>query len=146
MSEAPEVMTRLSQAYNSHDVEAITRCYARRAVTVTPGGVAEGLDEIFSYYAEWVGAFPDSVVTPSALFTVGDSSVLEFMVTGTHKGALTLAAGEVAEATGRPIALRCCSVCTMEDGLVVSHRLYYDQLELAAQLGYPMPTKAGHEI
>ncbi|WP_248962732.1 ester cyclase [Sphaerisporangium perillae] len=132
-------MDRLTEAYNSHDVDAITRCYGPRAVTVTPGGVAEGREEIYSYYAEWVGAFPDSVATPSLLVVSEDTGVLEFMVTGTHKGPLVLADGVVAEATGRPIALRCCSVCTMEDGAVASHRLYYDQLELAAQLGYPMP-------
>lgn len=141
MSEASEIMIRLTEAYNSHDVEAITRCYAPRAVTVAPGGIAEGLDEIFSYYADWIGAFPDSVVTPSLLVTAGESTILEFMVTGTHKGPLIMAAGEVAEATGRPIAIRCCSVCTIEDGAVASHRLYFDQLELAAQLGYAMPGK-----
>ncbi|MFC4536799.1 ester cyclase [Sphaerisporangium dianthi] len=141
MSETREVMVRLTEAYNGHDVEEITRCYAPRAVTVAPGGIAEGLDEIYSYYAEWIGAFPDSVVTPSLLVTAGESTILEFMVTGTHTGSLILAEGEVAEATGRPIAIRCCSVCTVENGAVSSHRLYYDQLELAAQLGYPMPSR-----
>ncbi|MEV7971156.1 hypothetical protein AB0O34_34960 [Sphaerisporangium sp. NPDC088356] len=38
-------------------------------------------------------------------------------------------------ATGRPIILGACGVSIVVDGLIASHRVYYDQLELATQLG-----------
>lgn len=39
------------------------------------------------------------------------------------------------QATGRPITVGACSVSIVADGLIASHRIYYDQLELATQLG-----------
>ncbi|MGV9778770.1 hypothetical protein [Streptosporangium sp. NPDC003464] len=46
-----------------------------------------------------------------------------------------LAGGEVLPATGRRVSLRCCCVFALSDNLVVSQRVYFDQLELYAQLG-----------
>jgi ketosteroid isomerase-like protein len=38
-------------------------------------------------------------------------------------------------ATGKRVTLRGCDVLTVRDGLIVSHRAYYDQLAFMAQLG-----------
>jgi ketosteroid isomerase-like protein len=38
-------------------------------------------------------------------------------------------------ATGNRVRLRSCDAATVEDGLVTSHRFYYDQMEFLRQLG-----------
>ncbi|MCW2876848.1 MAG: hypothetical protein JWQ95_948 [Sphaerisporangium sp.] len=135
MSDVREVTYRLKEAYDNHDLEGITGCYGARGVSVSPGGVAEGGDEIASYHAAFLEAFPDAMMTPSAEVVCGDTCVMEFTVTGTHNGPFLIPGGEVVEATGRPIAIRGCSILTVEDGRIATHRFYFDQLELVAQLG-----------
>lgn len=60
-------------------------------------------------------------------------------MTGTHLGPLLLPGGSMLEATGQRIAVRGAGLCTIENGLIVSDRDYYDQLELFSQLGLCLP-------
>lgn len=135
MSEVLVALDRLRQAINRHDLDSLAQCFDERAVLVAPDGIAENREEIASYYAEWFEAFPDLVITPQSVTMFGDTLSSEFTISGTHKGALLVPGGDVLEATGRPITVRSCSFSTVEGGLIISHRLFYDQLEMAAQIG-----------
>jgi ketosteroid isomerase-like protein len=135
MSDAQEVVDRLKAAYDRHDLDGITRCYDPQGVSVSPGGIAEGEDQIASYHAMFLEAFPDAMLTPWSEIVCGDTSIMEFTVTGTHTGPYLIPGGEVVEATGRPIVMRGCSVFTVENGRITAHRFYFDQLELVSQLG-----------
>jgi ketosteroid isomerase-like protein len=107
---------------------------------VSPEGTADGREEIASVVTRFFTAFPDYHRSTWRKIDVGDCAVDEVTLTGTHKGPLLLPDGEEAEATGRPIFVRCCDLITVQDGLVVSYQVYFDQLELLAQLGlYPPP-------
>ncbi|GII78647.1 hypothetical protein Sru01_36290 [Sphaerisporangium rufum] len=135
MTDPREAVERLREAYNRHDLVALARSFGERAVLVSPDGIAEDRDEIASYYGVFMEAFPDTIVTPQTVGVYHDTLAAEFIITGTHEGPLLVAGGEIVPATGRPIAVRACSLSTVEDGLIASHRLYYDQLELGVQLG-----------
>ncbi|MFC6085174.1 ester cyclase [Sphaerisporangium aureirubrum] len=135
MSSSENAVVRLGKAFNRHDLDALAGCFTRMAVLVAPDGIGQDREEIASYYAQFMEAFPDSMVTPLSLAETGDTLVAEYTITGTHKGPYLAAGGEVAEATGRPIAVRACCWTVVEDGLIASHRIFYDQLELAAQIG-----------
>ncbi|WP_405395223.1 nuclear transport factor 2 family protein [Microbispora hainanensis] len=135
MSEVLLAVDRLRQATNRHDLDALAQCFDERAVLVSPDGIAESREEITSYYCQWLEAYPNMVITPQSVTMFGDTVAAEFTITGTHKGPLLFPGGEVLEPTGRSVLLRSCSFSTVEDGLIVSHRLFYDQLEVAAQLG-----------
>ncbi len=43
--------------------------------------------------------------------------------------------GQSIPPTGKNVRVRGCDAATVEDGLVTSHRFYFDQMELLGQLG-----------
>ncbi|MGW0200075.1 ester cyclase [Nonomuraea sp. NPDC003201] len=135
MSDPRRPLDRLRRAFNRHDLDGLADTFSRGAVLVAPDGVGQDRDEIASYYGAFIEAFPDSRCTVQSLTILGDTLVAEYTLSGTHRGAYLMPGGGVAAATGRPILVRACSVSTVEDDLIVSHRIYYDQLELGAQIG-----------
>jgi predicted ester cyclase len=135
MSDFRHPLQRLRKTFNNHDLDGLAGSFSRGAVLVAPDGVGQDRDEIASYYGAFIEAFPDSRCTPQSVTACGDTLVAEYTLTGTHKGPYIVPGGGVAEATGRPIIVRACSVSIVEDDLIVSHRIYYDQLELVSQLG-----------
>ncbi|WP_248958220.1 ester cyclase [Sphaerisporangium perillae] len=135
MSDIQEVMGQMIGALNEHDLEAMMRCYSPEAFFVSPSGKGEGADEVLSFWALFQEAFPDLQLTPWRKCTCGDTVVMEWILTGTHKGPYLMPDGEIIEATNRGITIRGCSVRNFENGLIVTHCIYYDQLELLTQLG-----------
>ncbi|TQS29297.1 ester cyclase [Microbispora sp. KK1-11] len=91
-----------------------------------------------SYLREFWAAFPDVNTVVLESFDVDDMTADELVLIGTHTGPYLGPSGKVIPPTGRPLHLRCCYVCAIENGLIVSLRLYFDQLELLAQLGVPL--------
>nr|WP_062336757.1 nuclear transport factor 2 family protein [Herbidospora sakaeratensis] len=138
MASAREIKTVCVEAYNRHDVKAMVCLFAPAGVLVTPAGIQEGREEVAWYYTHWFDAFSDLKVTAWTMPTTDDPAVTEFTITGTQDGPFLLSEGVELPATGRRIALRGVSVCTIEDDLVVTDRDYYDQLELYSQLGLPV--------
>ncbi|GAB1820131.1 ester cyclase [Herbidospora sp. RD11066] len=134
MASARDIKNECFAAYNRHDVDEIVHRYSPDGVLLTPTGLQEGREQIGWYYSHWFEAFSDLHVTPWNMPTLDDPAVTEFTITGTHDGPFLLNEGEL-PATGRRIALRGASICTIEDGKVVTDRDYYDQLELYSQLG-----------
>ncbi|MEV4078440.1 ester cyclase [Nonomuraea fuscirosea] len=56
--------------------------------------------------------------------------------TGANRGPLILPDGRPLEGTGRRITLRATCAAHVANGQIISHREYYDQLELYSQLGF----------
>ncbi|GGL18127.1 hypothetical protein Sme01_55480 [Sphaerisporangium melleum] len=135
MPDDPSVDDQLINAVNARDLAAATRLFGPRATYVCPGGVAEGREEIGSYFAIYYDAFADLTVTAHEKSACGDLVTLEWTLTGTHTGPLLLPGGDLAAPTGRRIAVRGCHVRTMDAGMIATLRVYYDQLELLTQLG-----------
>ncbi|TKK86247.1 ester cyclase [Herbidospora galbida] len=138
MTSARELKDLCIEAYNRHDVGGMMRHFAPAGVLVTPAGIHEGREQVAWYYAHWFAAFSDLKVTAWMLPTADDPAVTEFTITGTHDGPFLLSDGAELPGTGRRIALRGVSLCTIEDDLIVTDRDYYDQLELYSQLGLPV--------
>ncbi|MFC4533558.1 ester cyclase [Sphaerisporangium dianthi] len=128
-------MSEMIDAVNAHDLKELTHCYAEDALYLSPSGKGEGPEEIVSFWALFLDAFPDLRLTPWSKFTHGDTVVMEWILTGTHTGPFLMPDGEVIEATGRGVTIRGCSSRVFENGLVTMHCIYYDQLELLIQLG-----------
>ncbi|MEO3810309.1 nuclear transport factor 2 family protein [Sphaerisporangium sp. B11E5] len=134
-----DVTDELISAFNARDFERAASFFAPRASYVCPGGVAEGRAEIASFLALYPVGLPDIMVTPHAKTTCGDLVVLEWTVTSTHTGPFLLPTGDHVPPTGRRVAVRGCDIRTMENGLISSQRVYYDQLEMLTQLGVSLP-------
>ncbi|MEO3813337.1 ester cyclase [Sphaerisporangium sp. B11E5] len=135
MYDPVSALIQLRKAFNHHDLDLLSGCFTPRAVLVAPDGVGQGREEIASYYAQFIEAFPDSRCTPQTVTVQADSVIVEYTLTGTHNGPWLIPGGDYAAPTARPIIVRACSVSHLETGLIASHRIFYDQMELAAQLG-----------
>jgi ketosteroid isomerase-like protein len=138
MSNDQEITDELISAFNEHDFETVAGFFGPRASYVCPGGIAEGREEIASYFALYFEGFPDIKLTPHDEVVCGDLVMFEWIVTSTHTGPFLLPTGEIIEATGRRVALRGCDIRTMDNGLIASQQVYYDQLEMLTQLGIPL--------
>lgn len=137
----PDVVDRLMSALNAHDLNAVMRCYVADAVAVGPELAAENPDEIASYYLHTWQGFPDFRLTVWEKIVCHDLIAAETLATGTHSGPYLVPGGEVLEATGRSVSVRCSWVFTTESDYILSQRLYFDQLELYSRLGAQLPLK-----
>ncbi|GAA4571563.1 ester cyclase [Planotetraspora kaengkrachanensis] len=136
MSNVTNVTDDLINAMNAHDLEAALRCYTDGAVYVSPVGVGEGRDEIASFLGAFLTGFPDVCWTPwNSIVVCGNLVITQWAITGTHRGPFTMPNGETIEATGRSVNIRGCSLRTMDGERIAVHCIFYDQLELYAQLG-----------
>ncbi|GAA4558924.1 ester cyclase [Planotetraspora kaengkrachanensis] len=137
-----EVTDGMIDAFNAHDFEKAAGFFSPCGVYVCPGGIAEGREQIASYFALYLEGFPDITLTPTSKGVCGDLTVMEWTVTSTHGGPFLLPDGEVAGPTGRHVVVRGCDFRTMDDdGLIASQRVYYDQLEMLSQLGVERITR-----
>ncbi|WP_169945315.1 ester cyclase [Microbispora sp. H11081] len=137
MSTAYDVRDELFRVFNDHDLSQLGLYYSASAIWVGPEGMAEGLEQIVTVYEQQLLAFPDARLTPWYKATCSDPAVTEWMLTGTHLGPFLLPCGRYLEGSRRRIAVRGCCVVRVEDGKVITHQVYYDQMELCSQLGLP---------
>ncbi|MGW0807699.1 ester cyclase [Nonomuraea sp. NPDC002799] len=135
MSGDEQISDALTDAITEHTLEGILRLYSPQAVFVAPGGMAEGRDQIATYYEHIFEGFPDVRATLWRKITAGSVTLHEWTLTGTHLGPFLIPGGGTLDATGKGVAVRACSTATMDSDLIVSHQFYFDQLELFASLG-----------
>ncbi len=139
---ARELKDALFEAINDHDLDRVLECYCPNAVYVTPVGVAEGHEQIAWQFEHLFEGFPDLLIAAWYKFAPDEPAATEYTLVGTHTGPFLLPDGSVVEGTGRRIAVRGACACSTENGLIITDRDYYDQLELYSQLGYclaPVP-------
>ncbi len=136
MGQAREVMDRLTEAMIRKDLDAVREVYAPDAVGESPdAGTLQGAEAIAGYLAGFTEAFPDFTYELSHGHECGETAIDEGHWIGTNTGPLPMPDGATVPATGRGVRVRSCDVMTVRDGRAVSHRFYYDQMELLEQLG-----------
>jgi steroid delta-isomerase-like uncharacterized protein len=143
VGEALRVAKEGMEAFNSHDENRIRASYAPNAVFEAPGEVRlEGADGATEYAMSWLRAFPDARLTVQNELEAGDWVVFEMTFEGTHEAPLASPEGEV-PATHRRLKGRAAQVLRIENGKVAEEHLYYDQVQVLAQLGLmPEPATA----
>lgn len=135
MGQPREAMDSLTRAVVAGDRSAIRAHYAEDAVADSPdAGRIVGRDAVADYLVAFHRAFPDMSFEVTTALETGDTAVDEGYLLGTNTGPLGTSEGEL-PATGRSVRMRECDVLTVRDGLAVSHRFYFDQLDLMEQLG-----------
>lgn len=136
MGQAREVMDRITAAITSGDLEALARCYAPDAVAEGPDiGRLEGRDAVVGYMAGFARAFPDLSWEGRTQLEAGDTAADEGTIRGTNTGPIETPDGQQIPATGRTIAMPEIDIVTVRDGLVASHRFYFDTAAFLRQLG-----------
>ena len=131
MGQVREVMDRVTDAILKGDLEALTGLYAQDAVAETPDqGTITGRDQIAAYFCEFGAAFPDNAWQERYKHEAGDTAIDEGYFVGTNTGSTARL-----PATGRRVRLRECDVATVKNGVVTSHRIYFDMQDWLTQLG-----------
>ena len=134
MAEAREISDRYTDAINAHDAEAIGALYADDGVFNEPAGEFQGPEAIAEHWGRLFAAFPDLSGGDEFKAESGDTAINEWSVSGTHSGPMETPEGTI-PATGKRLTFRGADAMTVRDGLIHSHRGYYDQLGFMTQLG-----------
>ena len=123
-------------AFNNRDWEAYDKHFAADGITRAAGGVeAHGVAAVVDFDKAWATAFPDAHITSLRKTAAGGAIIAsENRFSGTHKGPMQTAEGEVS-ATGRFVEIPYVTVFEVADDKVKAQYIYYDRLDLQAQLG-----------
>ncbi|MGH9152303.1 MAG: ester cyclase [Acidimicrobiales bacterium] len=135
MTQARQVADRLTEAFVAGDADALRDHYSEDALVVAPEGSFKGRDEIAAFFASWFTAFSDLAVDVSTKLDDGTTACDTWSIRATNSGPLEMPGGETLPATGRRLTVRGADVCTVEEGRITEHRMYYDQVEILGQLG-----------
>ncbi|MDP8928891.1 MAG: ester cyclase [Actinomycetota bacterium] len=136
MAEARQVMNAVTEAIFARNLEAAAKLYAADAVAITPdAGELRGREQIIQYFKQFFDAFPDATDEVAYAYESGNTAIDEGYVFGTNTGPIPMPSGESIPATGKRVRVRECDVATVENGVITSHRFYFDQMELLGQLG-----------
>jgi ketosteroid isomerase-like protein len=129
-------MDAVTEAVFQKDLQAAAILYAPDAVMVTPDqGEVRGREQIIGYLKQFNDAFPDNSYEPAYAYESGDTAIDEGYFVGTNTAPLPLPTGEELPATGKQVRVRACDIATVQNGVITSHRFYFDQMDFLGQLG-----------
>ena len=126
----------LHEAIHARDPHAAAVRYTEDAVLVAPEGRFEGREAIARFFAGWFEPYADPEVDEWYRFERDGRGVVASTFSATHTGPVELPGGGVVEPTGTRIAVRAMETFVVDaDDQLVEHFLYYDRVDLMAQLG-----------
>jgi steroid delta-isomerase-like uncharacterized protein len=130
-----ETIARYNDAWNDHDLDAITAMHAPDMVfeNHTAGESAEG-EEVREHIGAIFETWPDIRFETRRLYVRDGVVTQEWTATATHTN--TMRRGElVAEPTGKQVEWRGVDVIPFEDGLVKRKDAYSDSVSILRQVG-----------
>lgn len=99
-----------------------------------PDGEVHGRDAFEAFLRGTREAFPDFTTQTHEMLTNRNTVMVEWTVTGTLENAFY-----GAPPTGRRMEIQGMAKTTVKDGKIHEDRLYYDQKDMLAQLGFSFP-------
>jgi ketosteroid isomerase-like protein len=118
---AREVVERLNETINAHDLAAGRALYAEDARLVPASGVAFDLDGLDNMMRASLAALPDLAMTVLRWVEAGDTVVTEEVMNATHL-------------SGKPVQLPMVHITRVVDGLIVERVAYHDTAGILRQL------------
>lgn len=118
---------------NEHDLDGIMATFSDHAeYDDSPWDEHHrGRDAVRAYYDGLLTVLPDLGIEVHRRYIADEAIVLEVTISGTH-----LATWRGVPATGRHVEFPVCAVYTFGDGgRLAGERIYYDRMEVLAQLG-----------
>ena len=120
---AREIVTRIVEAYNAKDAEAIAALYHPDARYWSAlGDWQDGLPAIKAHVEELHRTLPDEQMEPLTVVTDGDTVVVEFRSTGTAP-------------SGASYAIEFTEVIELRDGKIATVKVYLDPDEIERVMG-----------
>ena len=136
MGQPRELMDRATQAVLTGDLDAFREIYAPDVVVTTPdAGVLHGIDAFIQWNRGFIDAFSDQDFRLERGLEAEDCAIDQGEFIGTNTRPLQLPGGQSAPPTGKQVRVRAIDVATVQDGQIVRHDFYFDQLDMLSQLG-----------
>lgn len=136
MGQARELMNRVTEAVVTGDLDAFREVYDKDVVVTTPdAGTLHGIEAFLEWNMAFVGAFSERDYRSERELETGETAIDQGEFIGTHTGPLELPDGTSLPPTGKQIRMRGADIATVSGGKIVRHDFYFDQADLAAQLG-----------
>jgi hypothetical protein len=134
-----DVLTEGAEAYHAKDLKRFVDLYSPNVSFTVPGlGLQQGRGKAAAYWERIFEAFPDARARQVNSVTSGSTSASEWEITGTNSGPNRRPSGCVIPASHKPVRLRVSQWVRLEGDHVIEHKLFYDNAELANQLGVPL--------
>ena len=134
MSDLRELVRTHYEGVNSGDLDKALSVFDSECEIVTPQGPMRGAAAQRALGEAFQAAVPDNRLEALRMFEDGDTVIVEGVYSGTHTGDLVGPGGTV-PASGRSFSLPYVDLFQVRDGRIVSHRIYWDNASLMAQLG-----------
>lgn len=134
---AVEVVRSMEAAYNRHDEARFLQQLTSNVEGYDPS-VPEpliGHESVAAWFAKARTIFPDLKMEPVRTTAEGEFVAVEYIETGTQKGAIPGPAGHPIGPTNKRFQHRLCIVYRVVRGKIAEFRLYWDVLGVMAQLG-----------
>lgn len=119
-SSAEDVVRRLAQATNDHDLDAIVACFTADYVNETPVHPARGFqgrEQVRRNWAQILGGVPDITARVLAVVTTGETVWSEWEMAGTRRD-------------GAPHLMRGVIIFVVADALIRKARFYLEPVDL----------------
>lgn len=145
MADAKQQARKSIEAFNKGNLDEWMKTVADDAEVVTPmAGTLKGRDAIKGYFAQMRETFPDSHLDVHKMIAEGNTVVVEYTFTGTHKGPMRTPTGETIPATNKTLSGPALDIAVIgDDGKLKSLRQYFDTARGLQQLGLmPQPSAA----
>ena len=120
-----------AEAENRHEFDVALGSFHHPRYELMPTGeVIDGPEAVAAYYRETREAFPDQRNRVIALHHADDAVVMEFELTGTHRGAF-----RGLPPTGKSYSCRMTAIFDFDGDRLLAERVYFDQATILRQLG-----------
>jgi len=134
MSSPLDLITQHYANLDRRDLDASEPLFAEDVETVTPQGTLKGRDEFKQMGAAFLAAFTDTHHTVSRSYADGDTAIVEAVFSGRHTGPMATPDGAIPP-TGNTVSFAFADFAQVVDGVCTSHRVYWDNVALMAQMG-----------
>jgi ketosteroid isomerase-like protein len=129
------LLVRSLRASITGDSAAIESLYTPDVKAWSPWLTARSAEDLAAEFDRRDGTFSDIELDVAPLDVGGDYACVEWTVTMTHSGVLTLVDGAVVEPTGGRVTLNGVTVAEFEGDRICAFRQYCDELTILEQLG-----------
>jgi steroid delta-isomerase-like uncharacterized protein len=121
-------------ALSRGDLDVVSELFDPDVETMTPNGTLKGIDEFRALGEAFRTAMSDMRHEIIRSFEVGDTVMVEAIFSGIHTGPMVGPGGSIPP-TGNAVAFPFADFLQYRDGKCASHRIYWDNVNLMAQLG-----------
>ncbi len=120
--------SKFAETLNTQNVDLFETFIAHDYVNHNPF-VAPGLKGVKDFFAGWLAAFPDTIVTMEDAFVAGDKVVGRYTYRATHQGTFL-----GIPPTGKRITMRSIDIWRVQDDVFAEHWDELNMLEVMQQL------------